>query len=38
MALLERIRPDVKFLANQLLMKIPELQDRLIPVDPFNPC
>jgi putative hemolysin len=36
MALLERIRPDVKFLANQLLMKIPELQGRLLPVDPFN--
>lgn len=36
MALLEKLRPDVKFLANQLLMRIPELHSRLIPVDPFN--
>lgn len=36
MALLEQLRPDVKFLANQLLMRIPELHSRLIPVDPFN--
>jgi putative hemolysin len=36
MALLERIRPDVKILANQLLARIPELQQWLIPVDPFN--
>lgn len=36
MALLEQIRPDVKILANHLLARVPELQDRLIPVDPFN--
>lgn len=36
LALLERIRPDVKILANQLLARIPELRERLIPVDPFS--
>jgi len=36
MALLEQIRPDVKILANHLLARVPELQERLIPVDPFN--
>jgi len=30
---LQRIRPDVRFLANQVLGKIPEIQDLVIPVD-----
>jgi len=30
---LERIRPDVRFLANQMLSAIPEIRDFLIPVD-----
>jgi hypothetical protein len=35
-ALLRRVRPDVKFLANLLLAGIPGLEDCLIPVDPFG--
>ena len=30
---LQRIRPDVRFLANQVLGRIPELQDLMIPVN-----
>jgi putative hemolysin len=30
---LQQIRPDVRFLANQVLGKIPEIQDLVIPVD-----
>jgi putative hemolysin len=30
---LQRIRPDVRFLANQVLARIPEIQDLIIPVD-----
>ena len=30
---LQRIRPDVRFLANQVLSGIPEIQDLIIPVD-----
>lgn len=37
MAVLARVRPDVKVLANHLLAGLPELADRLIPVDPFAP-
>jgi putative hemolysin len=35
-ALLWRIRPDVKFLANSLLAGIPGIEDCLIPVNPFG--
>lgn len=35
-ALLQRVRPDVKFLANSLLAGIQGLEDCLIPVDPFG--
>jgi len=34
--LLERIRPDVKILANHLLGAVPELRERLILIDPFD--
>ncbi len=34
--LLARVRPDVRFLGNQLLSVIPEMQDLLIPVDPMS--
>ena len=34
--LLQRVRPDVKFLANSLLAGIQGLEDCLIPVDPFG--
>jgi putative hemolysin len=33
--LLRRIRPDVRFLANEALAQIPELRDLIISVDPF---
>lgn len=33
--LLRRIRPDVRFLANEALAQIPELRTLIIPVDPF---
>lgn len=33
--LLARIRPDAKFLANRILMAVPEIRHLLIPVDPF---
>ncbi|MBN1142595.1 MAG: lysophospholipid acyltransferase family protein [Deltaproteobacteria bacterium] len=35
-ALLRRLRPDVKFLANYLLQRIPEMGELVIPVDPFG--
>jgi putative hemolysin len=35
-ALLRRARPDVKFLANYLLRRFPEMRDLVIPVDPFG--
>ncbi len=31
-----RVRSDVKFLGNYLLRRMPELRDRVIPVDPFG--
>jgi putative hemolysin len=34
--LLKRIRPDVRFLGNQILSRIPELRDLLIAVDPIR--
>lgn len=34
--LLEGVRPDVRFLGNFLLGRIPELGDRMLPVDPFG--
>lgn len=34
--LLPRIRPDVRFLGNELLSVIPEIKDLLIPVDPLS--
>jgi putative hemolysin len=36
LALLRRVRPDVKLLGNHLLRSIPELRDRLLYVDPFG--
>ncbi len=35
-ALLESIRPDIRFLANSLLMRVPQLRNYVIPVDPFG--
>jgi len=35
-ALLDTVRPDVKFLANSMLMSAPGLEDCVIPVDPFG--
>ena len=35
-AVLERIRPDVRTMANQLLAAMPELRERMIMVDPFD--
>ncbi len=35
-ALLRRIRPDVKIMANYLLQRVPELQGLFIGVDPFG--
>jgi putative hemolysin len=34
-AVLRAVRPDVKFLANEILCAIPEIRDLLIPVDPI---
>lgn len=36
LALLERVRPDFKILANFMLGRIPELRERFIFVDPFG--
>lgn len=36
MAALNRLRPDVKLLANHLLWRIPEMQDAMMPLDPFQ--
>lgn len=36
LALLARVRGDVKFLGNYLLGRLPELSDILIPTDPFG--
>lgn len=36
LALLEKVRPDVKIMANYLLKTIPELREKFIFVDPFN--
>lgn len=33
---LPRIRQDVKVLANSMLLAVPELRERIIPVDPFG--
>lgn len=35
-ALLESIRPDIRFLANSLLLGVPQLRNYVIPVDPFG--
>ena len=35
-ALLRRLRQDVKVLANPFLWRIPELREVLIPIDPYN--
>jgi putative hemolysin len=35
-ALLQRIRPDVRVFGNFLLWRIPELRETIIPVDPFG--
>ncbi|HVW07425.1 MAG TPA: 1-acyl-sn-glycerol-3-phosphate acyltransferase [Bryobacteraceae bacterium] len=35
-ALLESIRPDLRFLANSLLLGVPQLRNYVIPVDPFG--
>ena len=35
-ALLKSIRPDIRFMANSLLMVVPQLQEYVIPVDPFG--
>ena len=35
-ALLRRVRSDVKVMANYLLQRIPQLADMVIPVDPFG--
>ncbi|MDO3378996.1 lysophospholipid acyltransferase family protein [Geoalkalibacter halelectricus] len=35
-ALLQRLRPDVKFMANYLLQRIPQMADLIIAVDPFG--
>jgi putative hemolysin len=36
LAILERVRPDVRILANSLLGAAPELRERIIPIDPFG--
>lgn len=36
LAMLSRVRPDVRLLANSLLGLVPELRDQLILVDPFG--
>jgi putative hemolysin len=36
LALLRRVRPDVRVMANYLLARIPQLQDQVIAVDPFG--
>ena len=35
-SLLCSVRPDVKFLANHILSRAPELNDLILPVDPFH--
>ena len=35
-ALLESVRPDFRFMANSLLMQVPQLRKYVIPVDPFG--
>lgn len=35
-SLFDRVRPDVKFLANHLLGAVPEIRDRIILIDPFG--
>jgi putative hemolysin len=35
-ALLESVRPDIRFMANSLLMAVPQLRKYVIPVDPFG--
>jgi len=35
-ALLRRVRPDVKVLANPVLTRFPELRETIIPLDPFG--
>ncbi len=35
-AMLESVRPDIRFMANSLLMEVPQLRNYVIPVDPFG--
>lgn len=35
-AILKRVRPDVKVMANYMLERIPEMRELIIPVDPFG--
>lgn len=35
-SLLQRVRPDIKLMANSILGAVPEMRDRLILVDPFG--
>ena len=35
--ILLNLRPDVRILGNYLLNQIPELREKIIAVDPFNP-
>lgn len=35
-SLLTAVRPDVKFLANSMLMTVPQLQEYVLPVNPFG--
>lgn len=35
-AVVSRVRPDIRLVANSLLASIPGLQDRIIPVNPFG--
>src|SRR5690349_19195622 len=36
LSLLQRVRPDVKVMANHLLRRIPDLRDSMIFVDPYE--
>lgn len=35
-SILNCVRPDIKFMANYLLTRIPDMRDMFIPVDPFK--
>lgn len=36
LAMLRRVRPDVRVMANFMLNRIPEMREHIIPVDPFD--